>query len=28
VHVLERLKLAHFTGISLTTKARGAAAGA
>jgi len=26
--VLERLKLAHFTGISLTTKARGAAAGA
>lgn len=28
VHVLERIKLAHFTGISLTTKARGAAAGA
>ena len=27
VHVLEWLKLAHFTGISLTTKARGAAAG-
>lgn len=28
VHVLERLKLSHFTGISLTTKARGAGAGA
>jgi biopolymer transport protein ExbD len=28
VHVLERLKLAHYTGISLTTKARGAATGA
>lgn len=28
VHVLERLKLSHFTGISLTTKARGAATGA
>ncbi|HEY8793987.1 MAG TPA: biopolymer transporter ExbD [Gemmatimonadaceae bacterium] len=28
VHVLERLKLSHFTGISLTTKARGAASGA
>ena len=28
VHVLERLKLSHFTGISLTTKARGASAGA
>ncbi len=28
VHVLERLKLSHYTGISLTTKARGAAAGA
>ncbi len=28
VHVLERLKLSHFTGISLTTKARGAVAGA
>jgi len=28
VHVLERLKLSHYTGISLTTKARGAATGA
>jgi biopolymer transport protein ExbD len=26
VHVLERLKLAHFTGISLGTRSRGAAA--
>lgn len=27
IHVLERLKLARFTGISLSTRARGAAAG-